>query len=240
MLIEKPMKKHIAFLLFFGMISPSFSQNSKSNSAGVEIKKGTWYSSLSLSASTRSSEFDKQLFANYIEQEKNTLLFRADPGYVIKDNLGLGIGFLYGNQKDFSIQQGSDGTLSEVKVAERRFAFRPYIKNFIPLDQHNRFYIIIPTELQIGYGSQLKETTTNTILTRSFSDGLYYGLEMRPGMLVFIHKNFGFEVNVGAFGLSNSIVKTKETNLPDSKVVTNDLSLKINLLELSLGFSVYL
>jgi hypothetical protein len=235
------MKKTLT-LIFLSVLSLAvFGQGQKKDySNGVSIHKGMWFSSLSLSASTKSSEFDRQLFTNFLEQEKNALAIRVDPGYIIKDNLGIGVGFLYGNLRDISTQQASDGTLSEVKLAEREFAFRPYIKNFIPLGKDNRFYIVVPTEIQIGYGSQLKETTTNQQLNRDYSTGVFYGLEMRPGMLVFVQKNFGFEVNVGAFGLSNSIIKKESTNMPDSKVVTNDLSLKINLFELSLGFSVYL
>ena len=62
---------------------------------------------------------------------------------------------------------------------------------------------------------------------------------MRPGLLAFIVENFGFEVNVGAFGLSSSVEKIKTTDQPDTRVVSNDLDLKISLLQLSLGFCVY-
>lgn len=227
-------------LVFFGFIQQSHSQSTPSTSGGIAIKKGMWFSSLSLSASQKNAENERQLFATNISEEKRSFSVRLDPGYVIKDNLGIGLGLLYGNTTDFSTQLASDGGISDVKLAERRLAFRPYIKNFIPLGMSNKFYIIIPTELQLGYGSQLKEVTTNQILTRTYTNTVYYGLEMRPGMLVFVHKNFGFEVNVGAFGISNSVSRGTATNLPDSKVVTNDLSLKINLLELALGFSIYI
>lgn len=219
---------------------PLFSQQLKSESAGLPITKGTWFSSLSLSASQKRAENDRQLFATYLRDDRRSFSIRLDPGYAIKDNLGIGIGLLYGNTKDISTQQASDGAISDVKLAKRQMAFRPYIKNFIPLGTSNRFYIIVPTEIQLGYGSEVKEVTTNQILTRTFSSSVYYGLEMRPGMLVFVQRNFGFEVNVGAFGLSNSVTRGTATNLPDSKVVSNDLNLKINLFELSLGFSVYL
>jgi hypothetical protein len=63
---------------------------------------------------------------------------------------------------------------------------------------------------------------------------------MRPGMLVFVHKQFGFQVNVGAFGLSSSVKRGSSSGRPDSKVVTNDLNLRINLLQLALGFTAYL
>jgi hypothetical protein len=234
------MKKiFIALFIIAGSIS-SLAQSKKDYSNGVPITKGTWFSSMSLSANSRVSENDRQLFATYIEQERNGFNIRFDPGYVIKENLGIGVGLLYGGRKDQNTQISSDGIISDVNSAERRFEIRPYIKNFIPLGQTNRFYIVIPTELQIGFGNQLTETTIDNVLTRDFTEGFYYGLAMRPGMLVFIHKNFGFEVNVGALGISRTMIKNQTTNLPDSKVNTGDLNLRINLLELSLGFSVYL
>ncbi|TNF43030.1 MAG: hypothetical protein EP311_04080 [Cytophagales bacterium] len=234
------MKHKLTFLFFCLTLSFGMAQNKKDYSNGVPITKGTWFSSLSLSANSRTGENDRQLFATYIEQQRNGFNLRVDPGYVIKDNLGIGIGLLYGSRKDESIQQSSDGVISNVNSAERKFEIRPYVKNFIPLGESNRFYIVIPTELQIGFGNGIQETTTDGVLTREFTDGIYYGLGMRPGMLVFIHENFGFEVNVGALGISRTIITSEATGLPDSKVNSGDLSLKINLLELSLGFSIYL
>jgi hypothetical protein len=238
------MKNSLGYILvvtlIFSGLQKGYAQTNSFQSSGIPITKGTWFSSLSLSASNKQAENDRQLFATYLNESRRSFVVRIEPGYVIKDNLGIGLGLLYGSTEDLSTQQASDGVISDVKLAERRMAFRPYIKNFIPLGTSNRFYIIVPTEVQIGYGSQLKEVTTNQVLTRTHSNTIYYGLEMRPGMLVFVHKNFGFEVNVGAFGLSNSVTRGTATNLPDSKVVNNDLSLKINLLELALGFSIYL
>jgi hypothetical protein len=99
--------------------------------------------------------------------------------------------------------------------------------------------VVIPTELQIGFGNKVTESVTDLVLTRTYTSTNYYGIAMRPGILAFIHRNFGFQVSVGAFGLSSSTEKSKTTNQPDSRVKTQDLDLKINLLSLSLGFTGY-
>lgn len=207
---------------------------------GTEIKKGMLFSSLSFSLLTREAENDQQLFANYLDQRKSSLQVRLDPGYVLRDNLGVGIGLLYGYSSDINTQLSPDGVLSNNKRYERTFALRPYIKNFIPLGGGHRFYIIVPTELQFGYGGEVTESVTENVLTRTFSNTFYYGLEMRPGLLVFVHKQFGFEVNVGAFGLSSSVRRGTASGQPDSKVINHDLNLRINLLQLALGFTAYL
>jgi hypothetical protein len=206
---------------------------------GVPITKGTIFSSLTFSAGSRNAENEGQLLYYVVSQDRSNLEMRLDPGYVIKENLAVGIGLLYGFNKEARLQRNSDGTLTDYRSYQRNFAFRPYVKNFIPLGNSHKFYVVVPTELQFGYGSRVQESLTNNILTRTYTNTLYYGLEMRPGLLAFIVENFGFEVNVGAFGLSSSVEKIKKTNEPDGKVKNNDLSLKINLLQLSFGFAAY-
>jgi hypothetical protein len=206
---------------------------------GVPISKGTMFSSLTFSAGSREAENESQLLYYVVDQDKSSLEIRLDPGYVVKENLAVGMGFLYGYNKEDRLQRNSDGTLTDYRSYQRNFALRPYVKNFIPLGNSHKFYVVIPTELQFGGGSRVQESLTNGLLTRTYSSTFYYGLEMRPGLLAFIVENFGFELNVGAFGLSSSIEKIKKTNEPDGQVKNNDLSLRINLLQLSFGFAAY-
>jgi hypothetical protein len=206
---------------------------------GVEMKKGVWFSSLTFAAGKKTAENDNQLVFYAIDQKKSSMQLRLDPGYVIKQNLAVGLGILYGFNKETSTRQSSDGTITDYKSYQREYAFRPFIKNFIPLGKSHKFYVVVPTELQFGYGTRVTEATTNQLLDRTYTNTIYYGVEMRPGLLAFIVENFGFEINVGAFGLSSSIEKTTRTNFPDGEVKNNDLSLKINLLQLSFGFAAY-
>jgi hypothetical protein len=206
---------------------------------GVPITKGTMFSSLTFSAGSRKAENESQLLYYVVDQDRREMEIRLDPGYVIKENLAVGMGFLYGFKNEERLQRNSDGTTTDYRSHQRNFAIRPYVKNFIPLGKGQKFYVVIPTELQFGSGSRVQESLTNSILTRTYTNTFFYGLEMRPGLLAFIIENFGFEVNVGAFGLSSSIEKIRKTNEPDGRVKNNDLSLKINLLQLSLGFAAY-
>jgi hypothetical protein len=229
------------FLLSF-LLSSLYTVAQKKESKyknGVAMDKGIKFGSLNLSTSTKNAKEESTLFTYFVDQQKSNLTIRLDGGYVFRENLAAGAGILYGYKKDYNTQRASDGTLTDFKSYERDFAFRPFIKNFIPLGNGHRFYVVIPTELQIGYGSKVTESTTNQILKRTFVSTNYYGLQMRPGLLAFIYENFGFEVNVGAFGLSTTRSKTSTTGQPDGEVKTNDLSLRIDILQLSLGFSLY-
>lgn len=224
--------------LFIGITS--IAQGTTSDSTdGVPMRNGTWFAGGTISLGSRKAENESQLFAYNVNQKKSTTEIRVDGGYLIKENLGIGLGALYGSTKEINTQKASDGTLTDNNIAENYYAFRPFVKNFIPLGKSHRFYVVIPTELQVGFGSTVKEATTNAILTRTYTKSTYYGIAMRPGLLIFIYKNFGFEVNVGALGLNSRVDKGTVTGQPASKVVTHDLDLKINILNLSLGFSGY-
>jgi hypothetical protein len=215
-------------------------QNAASDSTeGVRMQKGVWFAGGTISLGSRKAENENQLFVYNVNQKKQTAEVRVDGGYLIRENVGIGLGALYGRTKEINTQKASDGTLTDNNIAESYYAFRPFVKNFIPLGKSHRFYVVIPTELQIGFGSTVKEATTNAVLTRTYTKSNYYGIAMRPGLLIFMYKNFGFEVNVGALGLNSRIDKGTVTGQPDSKVVTHDLDLKINILNLSLGFSGY-
>lgn len=218
----------------------AIAQNKRSKySDGVEMNKGVWFTSLSFSTAGKTATNESTPFSFTVDQNKRSLQVRADGGYMIRKNLAVGSGFFYAFKRDENIQRASDGTLTQNRSMGRDFAIRPFVKNFLPLGNTKKFYIVIPTELQIGYGSSVLESTTNGILTRTYTRANFYGLEMRPGLLAFIVENFGFEVNVGAFGLSNKREKISVTGQPDGEVISTDLDLKINLLQLSFGFAAY-
>lgn len=206
---------------------------------GVDLVKGTWFVGGTVSWGNRTAENDAQLFNYLVAQKKSDFEARLDGGYFFKQNVAAGLGIFYGRIRETNTTKSSDGILTYNNIAGSNMALRPFIKNFIPLGKSDRFYVVIPTELQIGYGSRVNESTTDGVMTRSFTKSNFYGIALRPGLLAFIYKNFGFEVNVGAFGINTRTDRTSVSGSPDGKVTTNDLDLRINVLNLSLGFSGY-
>lgn len=225
--------------MLFALLTFAQQTTKKDYSKGVPIQKGLWFTGGTLSLGSKNAENETQPLGNVVNQQKRDFEIRVDAGYVSKPNFAVGLGLLYGNSKDNQEQQNALGGITTSTLNRNYYAFRPFIRNFIPLGTTNRFFVIIPTELQIGFGNANKQTKTGLLTTYEKTKTQYYGLAMRPGLLVFIVKNFGFEVNVGAFGLGRRIEKTTASNQPNARVITNDLDLKINLLNLSLGFAGY-
>lgn len=228
-----------ALVTIFMMTTSYAQKRADTTKDGVALIKGTWFVGGTVSWGNRTAENDEQLFNFVVAQKKNDVELRLDGGYLFKKNVAAGLGLFYGRFRESNTTKSSDGILTYNNIAGSSMALRPFIKNFIPLGKSDRFYVVIPTELQIGYGSRVNESTTDGVMTRSFTESNFYGIALRPGLLAFIYKNFGFEVNVGAFGLNTRTDRTRVSGGPDGKVTTNDLDLKINILNLSLGFSGY-
>lgn len=236
-------KIRIALFFFLLIISDlSFGQEqgqASENQDGIVIDKGLRFSILTFSLSSRNAVNDNGFLINYVDQKKNSWDIRADAGYIFKKNLGAGLGLSYGQAKDNNTVKRSDGNLAFNRSYSTDYGVRPYIKNFIPLDRKNRFYIINQTELQLVFDRTVKENTVDEILTRTYSSKDTYGIGLRPGLMIFIVKNFAFETTVDIFGVKRTVETNKTSGLPDSRVSTTDLDFKVNVLRLAFGFSTY-
>lgn len=242
----------ILFCLWCGNASRGYAQEQGANTDpekptaskeekpdGLVIEKGLRFNILTFSLSSRNAVNDKNIFVNYIDQKKNSWSVRADGGYIIKKNLGVGLGLAYGQSKDNNLIKGTDGALTENKSFSNNYGVRPFIKNFIPLDRKNRFYIVNQTEIQLSFDRSVKESTVNEILTRTYTTKDTYGVGLRPGLMVFIVKNFAFETTVDIFGINTAVERSRSTGMPDSKVTTTDMNFKVNILKIGFGFSTY-
>ncbi|MCX2453737.1 hypothetical protein OQX61_20875 [Pedobacter sp. PLR] len=206
---------------------------------GLIIEKGLRFNILTFSLSSRNAVNDNNLFVNYLDQKKNSWSVRADGGYIIKKNLGVGLGLSYGQSKDNNLIKNSDGNLTSNKSFSNNYGVRPFIKNFIPLDRKNRFYIVNQTEIQLLFDRSIKESVVDEILTRTYTSKDTYGVGLRPGLMIFIVKNFAFETTVDIFGINTTIERGHATGKPDSRVTTTDMNFKINILKIGFGFSTY-
>ncbi|ALL06442.1 hypothetical protein AQ505_13610 [Pedobacter sp. PACM 27299] len=206
---------------------------------GLVIEKGMKFSILTFSLSSRNAVNDNNFFVNYLDQKKSSWAVRADGGYILRKNLGAGLGLSYGQSKENNLIKAADGALTSNRSFSNNYGVRPFIKNFIPLDRKNRFYIVNQTEIQLLFDRSIKESTVNEILTRTYTSKDTYGVGLRPGLMIFIVKNFAFETTVDIFGINTSVETGRTTGQPDTRVTTTDMNFKINILKIGFGFSTY-
>ena len=211
----------------------------KSITNGVSMEKRTKFALLTFSLSDRRAENTQDFLTYYIDQTYTNWGISTDLGLLVDKNFGVGIGFSYGQTREDNISENSLGIQTNQTGRSEQYVFRPFIKNFIPLTPKNQIFIILQTELQYATETSDFETSSMFDLSVTNSKQHIYGIGFRPGILLFIIKNFALETNVNVLGISTSVLNASTTGQPDSKVVTTDIDFKINLLQLNFGFSMY-
>jgi hypothetical protein len=206
----------------------------------IRLDKGNFMLGGTLGLDLKSAENENQLVRTAVNEDKDVLNLRLDGAYAIKHDVFVGLGFLWGNtNREGDYDDPNSGEMSRIKYHSSIYSFRPFVKNHLPLDKNRRFNIVVQTELGFSIEQSIEETVTNEVVTRKLSKERLYGLGIRPGLLAFMVKNFGVEASVNLAGIGFTVLESSQTDKPDTKIKTADLSLKIDLLQLNLGFVTY-
>lgn len=239
------MKRLLLFIFFICASCQAFAQTDSINRISgtqidIRLDKGHIMVGGTLGLDLKDAENENQLLRKAALESKDVFTLRIDGAYAIKHDVFAGIGFLWGNtNREGDYIDPNTGDISNIRYHSSSYSFRPFVKNHLPLDRNRRFNIVIQTELGFSLEQSIEETTTGDIVTRQLSTTQKYGVGLRPGLLAFLVRNFGVEASVNLAGIGYSIQKSTQTGQPDSWVNTADLSLKIDLLQLNLGFVTY-
>ncbi len=206
---------------------------------GVIMDRTLQFASLTFSLHDRKADNEQGLTSYYVVNKSNSWGFSVDGGFIFKPNVGLGLGLTYNDADQDNTTRSITGIETDNISSTKEYTIRPFIKNFIPLDKANRFFIINQTELAYTFAKTERTSTTLGKVTESTSRTNTYGLGIRPGLLIFVYKNFGFETNINVLGINTSTTKTTTTDEPDSKINSTDIDFKLAFLNLTFSFSLY-
>lgn len=196
--------------------------------------------SLNLSLSTRKATEDNQLIIYYVDQDKRSYRINTQVGYFFKNDLAAGISMGYTQTSEDNISLDPDGLQLRNRIFSNGYGISPFLRNYISLDKGKRFFLVNETQLLFVFSNRIKETLdTQDLLTRTFTRTQEYGIGMRPGIVVMVQKNFAFETTVGAMGLTFESSRVTQTDKPQGTVFSSDLNLKIDILQINLGFAYY-
>jgi hypothetical protein len=238
--------RYISFLALFFSASVLYGQTDTTlqrtrTKVDIRLDKGNFLIGGTVSLDLRENSNKDQLVRKINIENLASFAVRLDGGYAIKDDVFAGIGLQYGQtDREGDYINSSDGTLSNVKYFEQSISIRPFIKNHLPLDRRGRFNIVNQTELKFQIDQSISETTIDRVVTRTLSVDQAYGVGIRPGIMVFVVHNFAFEATVNLAGISYSHSRVETTGQPDMVVSKAGIDLKIDLLQLNLGFLIYL
>lgn len=97
------------------------------------------------------------------------------------------------------------------------------------------------TYFEFKYGSSVRQVETPSDINRVTSISYDFTLGLQPGIAAFINEGLSVEVGTSLLGLNSSVtesVTNGDTNNP-SRIVSNNVDFKINLLTLFVGVTFY-
>ena len=231
----------LTFLAFHASGQSDTLKGHKITVVDVRLSKGIFLAGGSLGLNLRNTGNQDQLIRKVDGEDLVDFSVRLNGAYAIKDEVFIGLGLEYGQtSRKGDYINADDGSLSEVQFYQTTLSIRPFVKNHLPLDQIGRFNLINQTELIVDLDQSITETTTDRVVTRQISSSQIYGLGLRPGIMVFMIKNFAIEASVNLAGINFSNSTIKRTDIPDEVVRKASIDFKIDIMKLNLGFLIYL
>lgn len=221
------------------------------HSAGKKLVKGTWLLGGTISAKSNNLSDVDLLIIDVEDFDQRSFNFRLEGSYFFKENVSVGLGLNFGEDKMAIITNLLDNSYKrDIREFSRTYGVLGFIKNHIPISSNNLFFVTNQTELFYGYKSGPSETYVSDILERKYATKNSVGVSIRPGILMFLTESFAFDLNMGILGFSHSEENVKyrypENNLPleenrkkDTKNRSTSMNLKFDLLKLGFGFSYY-
>jgi hypothetical protein len=206
---------------------------------GLDILKGTQNFGLSFSVSAKQVENENQLIQYVHNSKNNAWNISFEGGYTIADYANTGLRLSFGQSAEDAIITPMNSTKSNSETFSRAYTIAPYLMTYLPIGKNHFMYLTNRVELLYRYESKLKETVNQELLNRQHYTIHKMGAGFRPGVLVLVQEGFGFEVSLNVLGLTYSIETNTNTNQPDTKKTEADIDLKLDILKLNLGFSIY-
>lgn len=203
------------------------------------LDKGVVFFGLSGGASLRESENENSLLVTIAEQDKKGFNVSIAGGYMLKQDFAAGGALRYDQSRINKTTIDGDGIETDMKEAGSIMTVSGYIKNFIPLTSNRRINLYNITGIAWSADRNTVESTSQDILTRTYTDKNTLQLGISPGIQVFVLKGFATEVGVNVAGLSASKKEVSVNGVPDSSVDTFDVDLKIDILSLNISFYYY-
>jgi hypothetical protein len=241
----KALKQILLVLFFINVALCSIAQKKKSAADSIKLKnavsleKNTRFATATFSFSTRGAKDYETLLTSVIVQQRHSFEVNAGGGYFFKKNLAAGMSGGYNEDKNEMLIQNADGTRTQSNAFESGFSLVPFLDYYIPIDNKQRFYLFCRTQLNYSHSTGVVENTTDNILTRTYTTTNGLGIGLQPGIMVFVVDRFAITTSVGILGFNYKNIKTQQTDKPDGKLNTTDFDLKIDILQLNLGFAVY-
>ncbi len=194
------------------------------------IEKGTWNIRGNASVSFQNNEYSSNQSEIISENSTNSFLIAPSFGYTLKDNLMIGVGLQYINQKTEGSSIGF-GNPSNSKATNNSIGLTPYIRGYKGVGKQLALYL----QGEVGYNRFWGTNVQNGQSENNDSTGNNLFIGIRPGITYFLSKKLAMEVSYGSLGYSYFERKYDNANYTKN----NSFNLNLNTSDLLFGLAYY-
>ncbi|WP_214229243.1 hypothetical protein [Pedobacter sp. B4-66] len=220
----------------FVLLNFSSAKAQLDSSSNYFLKKGKVYTGVTFGFDNSKIENEDRLIVLIEDRKNNSFDAKFDGGYFIKDNWSVGGLINYGSSRREGVDVSTQNIRSQVNQASKFWGIYGTTKFYIPLEAKNRFFLFSEVLLGGSFNNQLKESTTDAVLTRTFIKDRVAELRFVPGIMIKVVRGFGVETGAQIAGVNAKWSRTMVNGEPYTKKESVSANLSINLLRLSLGF----
>ena len=213
----------------------------------VFVPKGQWVFGGYASYSTHTNK--DYTFVVFEDIDSDGYTFKVSPmiSYALKDNMALGLRFIYGrtllkvNGGELNLgdeESGTHITADYYYSLKHSYSVAAIWRQYIPLGRNKRFALFNEMSLSVG-GHQAKFAADSPI-RGTYETGSEISLGVSPGLIAFATNTLAVEINIGVRGISYNTSHQVHNQVETADVRSSFMNFKINLLSIGLGVSFYL
>lgn len=232
MVALKPCLQYIYFLLLGGL--SLFAQEKP-----FSFAQNSWHTGITLNILSEDEDDIEGLLFNIDERENTGFAINILGGYFFKENLSVGIQYNY-TKKEKDLYYFNNDNASHYQLASTKHTITPFLRNYIPISNDNRFSLFNETDLGFGFGNTLvRHTKSETDITKTYTEEFDFKLGIRPGVNVIIVKGFAFEVAIDLLGLRYTSKNVLKNGINNGTQNNFKFDFDISLLSLDFGLAYY-
>lgn len=213
----------------------------------VFVPKGQWVFGGSASYSTHTN--DNYSFFIFENIDSDGYTFKVSPmiGYAVRDNMALGVRFIYGRTllkvDGGELNLGDDESGTHITAdyyysLKHSYSVAAVWRQYIPLGSNKRFALF--NELSLTLGGHQSKFAADQPVRGTYETGKTVSLGVSPGLIAFATNTMAVEINVGVMGISYTHTTQVKNQVSTADVSTSNMNFRVNLLSIGLGVSFYL
>ena len=200
------------------------------------LTKSRLYLIPTFSVSNKIAENQNQLVRVIHDQYLLDWEVNFNVGYFVKDDFAVGAEVSYGRRKE-DISYTADNKDVTENSAAYAVTFSPNIRNYFGT---GRFKVFNQTSLIFKTGNEIKRVYNADDQDKIRTHTYNFGIGLQPGVAFFVDRFAAVEASINLLGWETEIRESVTNDTETSRVVTNDVSFRINVLTLNIGIGIYI